>query len=333
VSRLTLPEGQSVRQIAERLGVPVADLLKHAGVADAEAPLPVAKAIEVPDGFLKSRTKKDELKDAVITKAGAKGGMNTWLALDIEQKRTRAAGGMNAHAATEDENEALTEARRAYVRFEAESNELAITLYGRASSTVSVDVRGRAFAGQALALAQRCLMFGEPLGRGRAQALSAAKAALLADPKLAEAHLGMALALLCGADDDGRREARATLDDAIRLGSVEARVELAALDLHEANLRGARQGLHEARDADLARLFEVQGELALAEGDAPSALERFTAAATHTSTYLRPRVGMARAHRASGDAAAAKRELEAACAEAQHEHEKRYLRELFSRTR
>jgi len=110
--------------------------------------------------------------------------MNIWLALDIEQKRTRAAGGMRAHAAAEFELDALLEAWRTYARLEADSNELAIAMFDRLTATHSIDVRARAFAGQGCALAQRARLFGEPLERSRPMALSAAKGALLADPKL-----------------------------------------------------------------------------------------------------------------------------------------------------
>ncbi len=53
--------------------------------------------------------------------------MNAWLALDIEHKPTRAAGGMHTHGERQDENDALDEAQRAYGRFDADSNdELAV---------------------------------------------------------------------------------------------------------------------------------------------------------------------------------------------------------------
>src|SRR4051812_1839506 len=79
MSRLTLPQGQSLRQVAERLGVPVDELLRHSGLKDAEAPLAVARAIEVPDGFLKSRARQADMKDAVTTRSGKQAGMNMWL--------------------------------------------------------------------------------------------------------------------------------------------------------------------------------------------------------------------------------------------------------------
>jgi tetratricopeptide (TPR) repeat protein len=336
MSRLLLPQGQSVRQVAERLGVSVDELLRHSGVRDAEAPLPAARSIDVPDGFLRSRAKSEDIHDAITSRSAKKGGMNTWLALDIEHKRTRAAGGLRAHDASGEENLALEEARRAYLRFENESNELAVSLYAQASITPSVDVRARAFAGQAMALAQRCRTFGEPAQKARAQAISLAKAALLADPKLADAHLAVALALLCGATPDDRREALAELEEAASLDarSAFAWAELAELLLGEGDPDGASVALAHAQAAgECVRAAEVAGWLALGAKAASSARRHFEAALALAPTYIAPQIGLARAHAAAGDAASAARELEAALARAHSDTERAFLRRIYHETR
>ncbi|MBI3179924.1 MAG: hypothetical protein HYZ27_09705, partial [Deltaproteobacteria bacterium] len=203
----------SVRAIAARLGVTPEELARLAGVDDLDAPLGGERRVTVPDGFLKPRPKASD----PLAAKGRQGGMNAWLALDIEHKRTRASGGMRAHSESESESDALAEARSAYLRFEAESNELAIELFGRATSTHSVNVRARAFAGQGMALAQRFLLFGEPVARARPPALSAAKAALTAAPKLCDAHLAMALALEVAAGPGDLSEAQQELELAVRM--------------------------------------------------------------------------------------------------------------------
>ncbi len=333
MSRLTLPQGQSLRQVAERLGVPVEELVAHSGIKDAEAPLPVARSIEVPDGFLKSRTKKEDLRDAVVQKSSTQTGMNMWLALDIEQKRTRASGGMHAHTASEDETTALAEARRAYLRFENESNELAIALYAQASITASVDVRARAFAGQALALAQRCLRFGEPPQRARAQAISAAKAALLADPKLADAHLAMGLGLLCGAAGADFDEAQAALEYAAHLAPKDPFVwaDLAGLLLGRGDLEGARVAVAQGRaaGAPCVLVLDADGFVALAAGEAARAKACFDEALAHTETYLMPRVGLAAALARLDESAAAAQELDAALQAAHGERERALLQRIY----
>ncbi len=209
---LTLPAGESLRALAARLGVTPEELAQHVGLSDLDQPLTHERRVTVPKGFLKPRPAKAN----PLQPSARQAGMNTWLALDIEHKRTRAAGGMHAHGERQDENDALDEAQRAYVRFDADSNELAIELYHRATSTPNVGVRARAFAGQGMALAQRHLLYGEPPARARPQALSAAKAALTADPKLGDAHLAMALALEVAATPANLSEAREELLLAVR---------------------------------------------------------------------------------------------------------------------
>src|SRR5712671_2924964 len=112
---LVVPKGQSLRTVAERLGVAVEDLQRHTAVKDVDAPAPVEQRLEVPDGFLRSKRAKGELTDAMSSPSGKRGGMNMWLALDIEQKRTRAAGGMASGPMRDSDSEALAEAHTAYL--------------------------------------------------------------------------------------------------------------------------------------------------------------------------------------------------------------------------
>lgn len=289
MSTIVIPAGMSLRQIADRLGVTVDELQQRTGIQNAEAPLAVERRIEVPDGFLRSRKTQRELQDAMSAPSGKRGGMNTWLALDIEQKRTRAAGGMKANKAHDAELEGLAEARRAYLRFEAESNELAIELYGQLTATHSVDVRAQAFAGQSCAFAQRHLRFAEPPERARAPALSAAKAALLADPKLTEARLGMALSLMVDAIPSDLQEGRAELQRALELDPRAAScwAALGELERMADDLDAASAALHESLDADPSCVLALEGaaRLALDEDELELALGLLDRAVEATPTY------------------------------------------------
>lgn len=193
--QLTLPEGQSVRQIAARLGVSVAALQQHAGVADVDAPLRTATTVQVPNGFLRRRPDARQWHRNAVGRAPQSAGMNTFLAVDMEHRRTQLAGGMQAQQATSDEQAALAEADRAYERLESDSNDLARRLYTPLTASRARAVRTRAFVGEALAYAQGHVLFGEPAEPARQQAISSAKAALMADPKCAAAHLAMSRAL------------------------------------------------------------------------------------------------------------------------------------------
>ncbi len=163
---------------------------------------------------------KQELTDAMSAQSGKRSGMNMWLALDIEQKRTRAAGGMK-HKMRESDGEALAEAMASYLRFEAKSNELAADLFDDITLTISTETRAHAFAGLGCSQAQRHLIFGMPANPCRLSALSSAKAAQLADPKLATGHIAMALALQIGATPSEFQEAR---DELVRACELDARV-------------------------------------------------------------------------------------------------------------
>jgi len=291
---LNLPAGQSVRQLAERLGVPVEQLQKHAGVADTEAPLVVDKIIEVPDGFLERRPQEAPHKD---TDAGRVSGMNPWLALDIEQKRTRAAGGMKAHATTEAETTALLEARKAYLRFEADSNDLAIDLWEQLAQTRSIAVRAEAYAGQACAYALRFHLFGEPADRARSQGLSSAKAALMADPKRAEAHLGMALALRVEGNDDDVRDARQSLERAIELDPQNAYCWAAFAELlrDTGEASDAEQAIEVALeiDSDNVLALEIAGLMAFEAGYVEKGEELFEHAMASHAYYANVHIRLA----------------------------------------
>lgn len=214
MSRLILPAGQSIKQIAARLGVPLQALQQHAKVQDADVPLIEDKHIDIPDGFLRSRAQHQELTDAMSAPSGKRQGMNMWLAMDIEQKRARQAGQKHRQASP-DETDALAEAHRTYHRFASDSNALAIKLLDAVSLTHNSEIRAAAFAALGCAHAQRALLFGEVGPLPRTQALSAAKAAQLANPKLADGHLAMALALQVDGSPADQQEALGCLQHAV----------------------------------------------------------------------------------------------------------------------
>ncbi len=301
---LVLPAGQTLRAVAHRLGVSLEELQKHAGVDDTEAPLKSEQRVQVPDGFLRSRATARQLKDAVVAESGRRGGMNTFLALDIEQKRTRASGGMKAHGASESELEALDEAWRAYCRFEAESNELAIALYERITVTQSVEVRARAFAGQACALAQRARLYGQPLERSRPQALSAAKAALLANPKLGDARLGMALAIGSVDEPAAVEEARVELESAIEQDARAGRcwAEMAALTERQGVFGEAQTAIDVALELEGEWLFtlETAASLALRRGEVDRAVDLLSRASQLYPSHANVVTHLALATRAHG---------------------------------
>ncbi|MEZ4271927.1 MAG: hypothetical protein R3C68_11000 [Myxococcota bacterium] len=189
--KITLPRGQSLRQVAGRLGVSVQALNQHAQVQDVEAPMPMDRFVEIPDDLLKERRRKPV--DPAIGQPVR--GMNSWLALDVERKRVALSGNQARGQATSEEEEALQEARDAYLRFEPLSNDLAIDLYGQLTASPRATVRAQAFAGQALGYAQRHLLFGAAALQAYDQGVSAVRAAQMADPRLAQAHLAQALVL------------------------------------------------------------------------------------------------------------------------------------------
>lgn len=333
MSLIVLPAGQSLRTVADRLGVSVEELQKHSGVKDVEAPLKVDQKVELPDGFLRSRATAKQLKDAVVADSGKRGGMNMWLALDIEQKRTRAAGGMKAHKASSNEEEALAEARRTYLRFEAESNELAIELYGNITSTHSIDVRAQAFAGQACAFAQRFALFGDTVERSRQHALSSAKGALLANPKLPAAHLAMALALQIEPSATDLEEANNELERACDLGEHDAACWAALAGLRElrGELTGASEAAQKALDCDASWLFALENaaSLALRRGDANEGLTLLHKAAETVPTYANVHLHLGQVQKAAGQPAEADVSLARAVELATREQHAEAIRRCF----
>ena len=334
MSLIVLPAGQSLRAVAEKLGVSVEELKSRAGLSDVEAPLKIERRIEVPDGFLKSRAKAGRLQDAIIPESTRQGGMNAWLALDIEQKRTRAAGGLRTHGAAESEEDALGEARTTYLRFEADSNELAVDLYNRITATHSVDVRARAFSGMGCACAQRRLLFGDTLERSQPQALSAAKAALWADPKLAEAHLAMALALEASGTTTDLKEARSEMENALthtpadpwcwaELGRVQERLG----DLAQAFVSIAR-----ALELDGKSLFalETAASLSLRAGKVEDAVRLLGKAVAVVPTYANARLLLAVVLKGQGKVKEADKARDEALALATRDTHRNLLIEKFS---
>jgi len=304
MSRLSLPAGQTLKEIARRLGVSVEALLPYAGLTDADAPLVASRVVEVPDGLLRGRVRDERQQGAIMRKSAKHGGMNSWLALDIEHKRTRAAGGVHTQGPGDSEREALAEARRTFLRFEADSNELCITLFGTLGASAAVEIRAPALALQACAHALRHLFFGEPPDKPRAAALSSAKAAVNADPKLDLAHLGMAQALECGADAAALQEARAELEFAL------AQVPDSGVCLAELGRVLGLQGEQTIGLAAAARAVEldascllaqlVYAELLLAAREPALALAHFEAASQVAPSFADAFAGVARALRQLG---------------------------------
>lgn len=334
MSLLILPAGKTLREIADSLGVPVEELNRHARLGDVEAPLKREARVEVPDGFLKSRQREEELKDAVTSRSALKGGMNTWLAMDIEQKRTRAAGGMKGGQTRDHDLQALAEARHSFERFDAASNELVIELCQVLTAAVSIDVRARAFGLQSLAYAHRGLRFGEPLQRSQPQALSAAKSAIVAAPKLADAHLGLGLALSCSDEREALLEAENMVRRALELApqEVTAWVALGALlsrlERPDEADAAARQALELNPSHALA--LELLGVLAELEQDAAGAEQSFGQAAAALPTYANPLGRIALLEHRRGAARQAQLSLGAALQAATTAPHKSLIEEGFS---
>jgi len=285
---LTLPKGQTLRAVAERLGVAVEELQRHTAVKDVDAPAVIDQRLEVPDGFLRSKRGKQELTDAMSSPSGKRGGMNMWLALDIEQKRTRAAGGMK-NKMRDSDSEALAEAMESYLRFEAKSNDLAADLFDDITLTISTETRAHAFAGLGCCQAQRHLIFGQPANPCRVAALSSAKAAQLADPKLATGHMAMALALQIAATPADFQEARDELARACELDPESAicRAELARLEIRAGDLAAARQAADQALaiSPTFILALDADAQLLIAAGERSSAIDILRGATAATPTF------------------------------------------------
>jgi len=220
MSQVSIPAGQSLREVAERLGVSVDELQKHAGVSDAEAPQEVERRFEIPDGFFRVRDRDRRSTMAAVPSSHLQEGLNSVVALEMEYRRTLVSG--SGVAATDEERDALAEARRAFERYEPASNALAIDLWQALTKSRSIPVRAEAFAGQGIAHALRNIIYGEPAQTCRKAALSAAKSAQMADPKRPEAHLAMGLALWVGGAREDAAAARDALERAAALGEGNA---------------------------------------------------------------------------------------------------------------
>ncbi|MEO1174998.1 MAG: hypothetical protein AAFX94_23525, partial [Myxococcota bacterium] len=195
MAQVRLPKGQSLRDVAEALGLEVDALQAHAQVEDVEAVAPVDRMVTVPDGFLRSRARSRELQNAVSRDTARKRGMNTWLTMDIEQKRTRIETALGQTPSDEDA-EQLEDAIAAFLRFDAESNRLALDLLTPLENrTKGLNLRGQAASWAAIAHARRTLAYGEAPDLPKLNALSSAKIGINADPSSSIAHVAMGLAL------------------------------------------------------------------------------------------------------------------------------------------
>jgi hypothetical protein len=211
VPRVTLPAGKTVVEVARMLGVDAADLARRAGLTDVDAPLRVARSVDLPDGFLRQQDRDRRSIQARVPRTDAAGGMTPALAASLEHRRRQTALGPQADAEEED---ALARARGAYLRFEPDSNDLAVTLFRQLAARGRAATRGPAAAGEALALAHAVWLFGRPRAL-RNQALSAAQGAIMAAPREARGHEALALALAIEPADEAY--ARATLAHCLHL--------------------------------------------------------------------------------------------------------------------
>ncbi len=280
MSLLTLPAGKSLREIAHILGVPLEDLQSHTDISDPERPLPETKQVEVPDGFLRARAKAAQHQAAAINPTGRAGGMNAFLALDIEQKRTRIAGGMHTSKKDTGDIEALEELRRTFQRFEDDSNELTIDLAKQLNATQSTEVRAEAFEILALGYGFRWHLFGRLEGDAKAHALSAAKSAVTANPKSARAKTAMALALSVGGNQADLDEALKDLDALLLAHPLfpEALTERAYLLLRMGNAVRAKEAAQiatEELEHIWPRTHEILGRALMELGEEDAAKEAF----------------------------------------------------------
>ena len=226
MSTVNIPAGQSLREVAERLGLPVEELQTHAGLEDVEAPQEIDRVFEIPDGFLREQDRDRRTTQAAVPRTRAQQGLNAVVALELEYRRTRVAGGIHAFSATGEETDGLAEARRAFERLEPGSNRLAIDLWKPLTLSKAIPVRAEAYAGRAIAHSLRHVLFGESAIECRKAALSSAKSAVMADPKLPAAHIAMGLALALGGmgedDNDDHDDAGLELERAVELGEQDA---------------------------------------------------------------------------------------------------------------
>jgi len=328
---LTLPKGQSLRQIARRFDFELETLMHFISEHEADDILAQDLHISVPKTFLDRKIQHKDKDFQHIQPVS--GSMNPWLALDIEQKRTRSAGGIHAKEGDEFETQGVEGARRAYLYFEATSNELCIDLCNQLSATHAVEIRAHAFALQALAYAQRYWLFLEPANRAKAAALSAAKAATMAHPKLVEAHLATAMAYRIDSNKNEHDLALEALKRALALApnSSWCWTELGKMLAADGQDTQAQEAAQKALEYDFEYplAHELMGTLALSKNNADEARQCFQAAADATPTYANPLLRIAIYWQHAGDEEKAEAFREEALERAQRDRYKSGLRNAF----
>ncbi len=329
--KLTLPQGQSLREIAQRFDFKLESLLNFLPEHEPDTPLEAELQIHVPREFFdrKIQEKKQGFQHIQPTT----GSMNPWLAMDIEQKRTRSAGGIHATESNEFEEESIEDARRSYLYFEASANELTVDLCNHLSATHAVEIRAHAFALQALAYAQRYWLFSQAPEKSKANALSAAKAATMAHPKLFESHLATAMAYRIESQEQEWDLAVEALQRALKLApnSSWCWTEFGKMLASENKSSEAYAAAEKALECDFEYplAHELMGVLASQEGEYNKAIECFAAAAQATPTYPNPLLRSAISYLSLGEEDKAEAFREQALERAQRERYKSSLREAF----
>lgn len=335
MSEIRLPAGRSLRQVAEALGVETEALSRHANIDDPEAVTNVDRVVEVPDGFLRSRNHSHELQDAITRQTERKRGMNMWLAMDIEQKRTRVETALN-RSATADDEDALREAENAFLRFECDSNDLAIELLKPLANRGRVlEVRARGAALLSLAQALRYLAFGAPARPTKEHALSAAKTAILGDPRMGRARAAMGVAMMIEPAKGDADEAIDELTQAVEESPGDG-LNWALL----ADNLGKRQDLDAAHlaaeqaaqaEPEISYAYEAAGRIALLRGKPKRAIDRFQNALRVAPTNANANAQLALAYVAAGRAAAGRREQRIALDIATSDSHREWLKQQFER--
>ncbi len=315
MAEVHLPAGVSLRQVAETLGVSVDELRRHTDI-EPGAVAPVDRVVQVPDGFLRSRKNSRELQDAVTGQTARKSGMNMWLALDIEHKKTRIETALG-YEASEEDVETLRDAIRAFDRIDAESNRLALDLASPlANRARSLELRGIAASLVALAHVATFKWFGGPAGLAKLNALSAAKAAITADPRMGRARVALGKALAIEATDADQIEAVEEIYQGVQHQPEDGFAWAALADLlcergdHAGAAPAAEEGLRRAPSSSY--VAEVAGRVAMATDDPKRAALLFRQALRRSPSNSNAALQLGFALLAGGQPAAGKRELHSA---------------------
>ncbi|MEM6533559.1 MAG: tetratricopeptide repeat protein [Myxococcota bacterium] len=276
MAEVRLPKGQSLRDVAKALGLEVETLQAHAQVEDVEAIAATDRVLTVPDGFLRSRAHSRELRNAVSRQSARKHGMNTWLAMDIEQKRTRIETALGQKPSHDDKAQ-LEDAIHAFLRFDAESNRLALDLLSPLETHAKgLALRGQAATWAALAHARRTLAYGEAPEKPKLNALSSAKVAVNAEPKNSLARVAMGLSLWITPMPGDADAALEEMYEAAGYdpGNPLAWCALTEALLHLGDVEAAETAAEQALMCGdgLSLSFEVAGRFALHTGDAQTAI-------------------------------------------------------------